>query len=145
MHSLVADHVHSLVADHVHSLVADHVHSLVADHVHSLVADHVHSLVADHVHSLVADHVHSLATDHVRSLAIAMIDSGVLLTRDFDNSMMVWLQTSGTTKWDYKINTVALDGYHGQTATGRFVLEIILLVFFLINLLMVSVTFARDL
>jgi hypothetical protein len=49
-----------------------------------------------------------------------------------------YIQTSGTIAWNYKINTVALDGYHGQVAVARFVLEIILLVFFLFNVLMVS-------
>jgi hypothetical protein len=47
-------------------------------------------------------------------------------------------QTSGTIKWDYKLSTIALDAYYGSTAVGRFVLEVILLVFFLINVAAVS-------
>ena len=47
-------------------------------------------------------------------------------------------QTSGTIKWDYKLSTIALDAYYGSTAVGRFVLEVILLVFFLITVAAVS-------
>jgi len=49
------------------------------------------------------------------------------------------LQTSGTIKWDYKINTVALDAYHGAWGQGRFVLELCVLFATIINIGMVSV------
>ena len=47
-------------------------------------------------------------------------------------------QTSGTITWDYAMNSIALDAYYGSLGAGRFVLEIIVLLFFFANVLSVS-------